>query len=270
MSHGNQGRRQSMIYPSWSVHDMQGKSMTTGINLLEMSNNLSIKRILAVLALLVLVWLFAFVTVCLAGFFLFTGTSVNTFINNLLGITDKTAWHLSRSAGTVAYLLLTGSTIWGLLQSSKIAKEVIPAGLAFAMHNILSWLALIFTGLHALVLLFDNFYSYTLSDLTIPFIGPYRPFGVGLGIIGFYLMLMVIISFQFRAQIGQKRWRTIHYLSFALYGLATVHGLAAGTDSSKLSMQFMYLGSGLLVFFLTNYRLLTKGLGAARPARTSR
>jgi len=177
---------------------------------------------------------------------------------------------LSRSAGTVAYLLLALSTIWGLLQSSKIAKEVIPAELAFTMHNILSWLAVGFTGFHALVLLFDNFYTYTLADLVIPFIGPYRPFWVGLGIIGFYMMLMVSISFYLRGQIGQKRWRTLHYLSFALYGLATIHGLAAGTDSSKLSMQLMYLGSGLVVFFLTSYRLLTKDTSPSKPARVRR
>ncbi|MGD8584318.1 MAG: ferric reductase-like transmembrane domain-containing protein [Chloroflexota bacterium] len=241
--------------------------MTTRTTMLGMSEDHPSRSILILLALLLLLGFFAFAIVGFAGLLLINGVSVSALISGLLAMTDKTAWHLSRSAGTVAYLLLSGSTVWGLLQSSKLAKEVIPAGLSYAMHNILSWLALIFTGLHALVLLFDNYYTYTLSDLTIPFIGPYRPIWVGLGIIGFYLMLMVIISFQVRTRIGQQRWRALHYFSFVVYALATVHGLAAGTDSSKLSMRLMYLGSGLLVFFLTNYRLLMRDMSASRSVR---
>jgi predicted ferric reductase len=191
------------------------------------------------------------------GWFLITGTPLAAQLGALLGITAKTPWYISRSAGTVAYLLLAGSTIWGLLLSTKIIKEMVPAALSLAMHNILSWLAVAFTGAHALALLFDNYFTYTLPDLTIPFIGPYQPGWVGLGIIDLYLMLLTTISFQFRKQIGQNRWRRLHYLTFAVFILATVHGLMAGTDSSKPGMQALYLGSGLAVFFLTNYRLLT-------------
>jgi DMSO/TMAO reductase YedYZ heme-binding membrane subunit len=193
-----------------------------------------------------------------SGLYLLTGLSIADLLGAVLGISGRTPWHLSRSAGTVAYLLLLGSTVWGLLLSSKIIKETVPAVLSLAMHNILSWLALAFTGLHTLVLLLDNYYTYTFSDLAIPFIGPYRPGWVGLGIIAFYIMALVTISFSFRKRMGQKRWRNLHYLSFAVFLLATAHGIGAGTDSSKMGMQFIYLGSGLLVFFLTNYRLLTR------------
>lgn len=204
-----------------------------------------------------------------AVWFLMTRTPLAALLSTFLGITAKTPWYFSRSAGTVAYLLLVGSTIWGLLLSTKIIKETVSAALALAMHNILSWLAVAFTGIHALALMFDNYFTYTLSDLTIPFIGPYRPGWVGLGIIGFYLMLLTSISFQFRKQIGQKRWRRLHYLTFAVFVLATVHGLAAGTDSSKPGMQVLYLGSGLMVFFLTNYRLLTGNAKRMRQNQAS-
>ena len=201
------------------------------------------------------------------GWFVFVATPLGAQLAAFLGITAKTAWHFSRSAGTVAYLLLAGSTIWGLLLSSKIIKEAVPAALALAMHNILSWLAIGFTGAHALALLFDTYFTYTLADLTIPFIGPYLPGWVGLGIISLYLMLLTTISFYFRKKIGQKRWRQLHYLTFAVYILATLHGAMAGTDSGNPGMQAIYWGSGLLVFFLTNYRMLT---GKAKPARQRR
>jgi DMSO/TMAO reductase YedYZ heme-binding membrane subunit len=180
-----------------------------------------------------------------------------SILNSFLSIGQNMPWHLSRSAGTVGYMLLVGSTVWGLLLSSKIVKKAVPAVLSLAMHNILSWLALAFTGLHALVLLFDSYYTYTISNLLVPFTGPYRPIWVGLGIIGFYLMALVTLSFQFRRRIGQENWRALHYLSFVVYALATIHGAASGTDGSKLGMQFMYVGSGLLVLILIGYRLWT-------------
>jgi len=201
--------------------------------------------------------------ILLATGWLLTSTPAGLALAQALAITEKTPWYFTRSAGTVAYLLLASSTIWGLLLSTKLLKEHIPAALSLAMHNILSWLAVVLTSLHALALLWDSYYSYSLADLTVPFIGPYKPGWVGLGIIGFYLMFLTSLSFNFRKQIGQKRWRQLHYLTFGVYLLATVHGVTAGTDSGNLGMQLLYWGSGLLVLFLTNFRLL---VGKGKPA----
>lgn len=181
-----------------------------------------------------------------------------------LNITNKTSWYFTRSSGTVAYLLMAGSTIWGLLLSTKIIKEGVPAVLSLAMHNILSWLAIVLGGLHALALLFDSYYTYTLAHITIPFIGPYRPGWVALGIISFYLMFITSISFNFRKQIGQKRWRKLHYTTFLAFLMVTIHGVMAGTDSGNTGMTLVYWGSGLLVLFLTNYRILATSKGRRR------
>lgn len=202
--------------------------------------------------------------ILLATGWLLTSTPAGLALAQALAITEKTPWYFTRSAGTVAYLLLASSTIWGLLLSTKLLKDHVPAVLALAMHNILSWLAVVLTSLHALALLWDSYYSYSLADLTVPFIGPYKPGWVGLGIIGFYLMFLTTLSFNFRKQIGQKRWRQLHYLTFGVYLLATVHGVTAGTDSGNVGMQVLYWGSGLLVLFLSNFRLLVgKGKTAA-------
>ena len=192
----------------------------------------------------------------LATGWLLTSTPAGQVLAQALALTEKTPWYFTRSAGTVAYLLLASSTIWGLLLSTKLLKDHVPAALSLAMHNILSWLAVVLTSLHALALLWDSYYSYSLADLTVPFIGPYKPGWVGLGIIGFYLMFLTSLSFNFRKQLGQKRWRQLHYLTFGVYLLATIHGVTAGTDTGNLGMQVLYWGSGLMVLFLTNDRLL--------------
>lgn len=169
---------------------------------------------------------------------------------------DKTVWYLVRSSGTVAYLLLSGATIWGLLLSSKIVQDIVPPALTLGLHNTLAWLSITLAALHAFVLLFERYDTYTITALLVPFIGPYRPAWVALGIIGFYLMLLTSASFSWRKWLGHKRWRALHALTFVAYILVTLHGLKAGSDSHKPGMQAMYLGSGMLVLFLTNYRLL--------------
>ena len=185
-----------------------------------------------------------------------------------LGVTSKTSWYFTRSAGTVAYLLLALSTVWGLLLSSKLIKETVPAVLSLAMHNVLAWGALGMTTLHIVALLFDSYYTYTLADLFIPFVGPYRPEWVGVGVIGFYLMIVTTMSYYWRKQLGQKRWRKLHYLTFIAFAAVTAHGVMAGTDSGSPRMQALFWGSGLLVLFLTNYRILA-GKGASRRRKTA-
>ncbi|MCA9872539.1 MAG: ferric reductase-like transmembrane domain-containing protein [Anaerolineales bacterium] len=234
-------------------------------------NNSILGRSAALLGSLLLGFIGGFILLG-SGWLLLTQTPLGTLLANTLGITAKTAWHVTRSTGMVAYLLLAASTIWGLLLSTKIIKDTVPPVLSLAMHNVLSWAAIGLVGVHMFALLFDSFYTYRLADLVIPFIGPYRPEWVGLGIIGMYLMLLTSLSFNWRKQLGQKWWRRLHYFTFIAFIMVTVHGVMAGTDSSSLGMKTLYWGSGLLVLLLTNYRLLTAGHNgrsshSSRPTR---
>lgn len=176
-------------------------------------------------------------------------------VQNALWASEKASWYLTRSSGTIAYILLSASTIWGLLLSTKLIKSWVPAPVALAMHDILSWVAVGLASFHALLLLFDRYYSYTLANLLVPFTGPYEPFWVGIGIIAFYLMFLLSASFYLRQRIGAKRWRQLHYVTFAAYFMVTLHGWQSGTDSNAFG--WLYGGSLLLVGFLTFYRIFT-------------
>ena len=195
-------------------------------------------------------------------------TPLGQIISVLMG--DKWAWHLSRSTSVVGYLLLTGSVAWGLILSTRISKEVTPPPMALAIHRFVSWMALGFGGLHGFLLLFDGFYKFSLFNLLIPFTGPYMPGAVGLGVIGMYIMWLTSASFAWKSWLGQKNWKRLHMLTFPAYGLVTLHGILAGTDSSGAGMQLVYLGSVVTVLFLTNYRLIvgrTTDKKKARPKK---
>lgn len=181
--------------------------------------------------------------------------------DSTLWASEKLAWYLTRSSGAVAYIVLSASTIWGLLLSTRVVKEWVPGAVALTMHETLSWLAAGLAAFHALVLLFDRYYTYTLGDLLIPFTGPYAPLWVGLGTLAFYLMLLLSVTFYARQWIGARRWRQLHYLTFGVYILVTLHGWLAGTDSATFG--WLYGASAFIVIFLTIYRVIAT-IGSAQ------
>ena len=170
----------------------------------------------------------------------------------------KAYWYMARSGGVVAYLLLWGSVIWGLIISIKITDKWMPAPLAYGLHEFMSLMTIFFSVMHAVVLLGDRYIDFQLIHLTVPFTAPYQPFWTGLGTISLYLIAIVTASFYLRKRLGPKTWRKLHYLTFGLYGLVLLHGLMAGTDTGLGPMKLMYLLTGAIVLFLTYYRLLTK------------
>lgn len=165
-------------------------------------------------------------------------------------------WYITRASGLTGYFLLWLSTAWGLAVSSKIFDQLLHRTFTYDYHQFLSLLAIGFAVLHILVLLLDRYLPYTLVQAFIPFMSPYRPIWVGIGVIGFYLILLVTVTFYLRARIGQKAFRSIHLLSFAAYLGVTAHGFFAGTDSSLLSTQVLYGGTLLVIVFLTTYWLI--------------
>ncbi len=164
-------------------------------------------------------------------------------------------WYLSRSAGLVAYALLWGSVVWGLLLSARPGGRLRPPAL-FDAHQFLSNTALGFAFFHALVLIGDRYASFPLSAILAPFAGSYKPALVALGQIALWLSLFLSLSFIVRRQIGQKVWRAFHYVSFLAYWMALLHSVAMGSDTNLPWVKWMYIGSGAAVAILTAYRVL--------------
>lgn len=168
---------------------------------------------------------------------------------------SQLTWHLIRSAGILSYVLLTVSMLWGLAVSSRAVNDWSPGVLTMLMHGTISWLALVLAIAHALLLMVDKYFAYTLADILVPFIGPYRPLAVGLGTLGLWIMLAVSASFWIKDRMGHRNWWWLHLTSYVTFGLATAHGLLAGTDSERLGIRILLLLGVLAVSGLTAYRV---------------
>jgi thiamine biosynthesis lipoprotein len=164
-------------------------------------------------------------------------------------------WLVSRSAGLTAYFALTLEVLFGLLVSTGAADALFPRARALEVHQWLSSASLALVLMHALALLGDGFAGLDAIDLAVPFAASLSRFATGLGVISAYLMLMLHVSFAWRGKLGARTWRRLHYVSFALYLGATIHGLVAGTDASSAFAQALYTLSLVSVLSLLLVRI---------------
>jgi predicted ferric reductase len=176
---------------------------------------------------------------------------------SLSGESPKVYWYLSRATAFVSLTILWISMALGLGITNRMARLWPGAPAAFAVHEYVSLLGLAFALFHALILLGDHYINFTVAQIFMPFSTlDYRPTWVGIGQVAFYIWLFVALSFYIRSIIGQKTWRAIHYLSFAMYIMGLLHGLFSGTDSTASWAQSYYWISGGSLLFLLMHRIV--------------
>jgi sulfoxide reductase heme-binding subunit YedZ len=167
---------------------------------------------------------------------------------------DPTFWILARAGGLTAYVLLTLSVLAGLVLKSRPFGARVRAAAVADTHRSLALLALGFTALHGLTLVLDSTVRITPLALVVPGLTSYRPVATALGVVAAELMILVYASFSFRRRLGARNWRRLHWATYAVFALATAHGLAAGTDSGRTVGLALYLGAVGAVATATAWR----------------
>ena len=151
-------------------------------------------------------------------------------------------WYLTRSTGAVALVLLTLALVLGVLDVRRFSTERWPRFVVDSLHRNASLLALAFLGLHILTAVLDSFAPISLANAVIPFTGSYRPLWLGLGALSFDLMLAVIATSLLRRSIGHSTWRAVHWLTYASWPLALLHGFGTGSDVKSTWMLALSVG----------------------------
>jgi methionine sulfoxide reductase heme-binding subunit len=173
-------------------------------------------------------------------------------------------WVTSRAAGTAALVLASLAVGVGLLSStsSPIGRRLADAK---SLHEALSLATLAALAVHGLSLLGDSFIGFTPAEIAVPFASSYQPFWTGLGIIGFWGLATLGLSYYQRARIGVARWRKIHRLTALFWLLGLVHSIGIGTDRGSLWFLVMIgVTAGPAVILL-----LARWLPEDRPERVN-
>ena len=174
---------------------------------------------------------------------------------NLYAPGTPVEWIVARAAGLVAFALLTLAVTLGLLMSTRLLPPRRQKAL-LGWHETLIWAGLGMLVLHGGALVLDPVMRFSLPAVLVPGVAPWRPLTVAAGIVTGWLMLLLAISFHVRSRIGPRRWRLLHYTSFAAFSIGLWHALTAGSDliDTRGLLFAVLLGAGIV--WLTFARIL--------------
>jgi len=139
-------------------------------------------------------------------------------------------WYATRGAGMVSLLLLTAVTVLGVLSVARFEAAGWPRFVTTGFHRNLSLLAIGFLSLHIVTAVVDPYTNLGWAAAVVPFASNYRTFWLGLGTVAFELLLAVLLTSLLRGFIGRRAWRAVHWLGYAAWPIAVVHGFGTGTD----------------------------------------
>lgn len=163
-------------------------------------------------------------------------------------------WYAARAAGIAAYVVLTIVVTLGLTMSSKSALKRWPKFALEDVHRFGGLLVGTFVGIHVLTIAIDSYLPFSLGQLVVPLAGSYRPVWTGLGIAAAELLLSLALANRYRRALSYRFWRRAHYLNFAVWAFATLHGLGSGTDRNAPWLLALYAVAGADVVGLVLWR----------------
>ena len=170
-------------------------------------------------------------------------------------MTGTFPWYVARAAGIVSWTLLAAATLWGLaLSTHALGKRPRPNWL-LDLHRWLGGLAVVFTGVHVVALLTDTYVHFGVASVLVPFASAWHPAAVAWGVVALYLLVAVELTSLARAHLPKIVWRRVHFASFALFVMATIHGLTAGTDTKSAMARVVVMVVGSVFVGLTAVRI---------------
>jgi sulfoxide reductase heme-binding subunit YedZ len=140
-------------------------------------------------------------------------------------------WITSRAAGIAALLLSSLAVCMGLLMGGRLSKR--RTGELRVTHEALSLATLAAIAVHGLTLIGDSYLHPSLADVSIPFVSSYETLWTSAGIVAFWALALLGLSYYLRARIGVQRWRKLHRLTALAWALGIAHSLGEGTDAGQ-------------------------------------
>lgn len=139
-------------------------------------------------------------------------------------------WYLNRSTGLVILVLLTVSTVLGVLSVGGRPGRGVPRFVTQALHRNLALLSVLVLGVHVSSAVVDSYVDIRWWQAFVPIGATYQPLWLGLGTLALDLIVVVVATSLLRSRLGHRAWRGLHLLSWAAWVLAVVHGVGIGTD----------------------------------------
>jgi sulfoxide reductase heme-binding subunit YedZ len=183
-------------------------------------------------------------------------------------VTPHLLWITSRAGGPAARRLSSITVCVGLsIGSRTLAPRKSDLRIA---HEALSLATIVTLLVHVLALLGDGFLHPSIAELTLPFVSGYETLWTTIGIVAFWAMLALGLSYYARARIGAQRWRVLHRFTALAWLLGLAHSLGEGTDAGQLWFLAMVAIVALPALVLLSSRWLKRSSGPSMQAAAPR
>jgi hypothetical protein len=168
-------------------------------------------------------------------------------------------WYATRGTGAVALVLLTASVALGIGEVRAWRPAGAPRFAIAALHRTLSLLAVALLAVHVATTLLDPFPHIGALNALVPFQTTYRPLWMGLGTVASDLLVALVLTSLARRRLGYRAWHGVHWLAYACWPVALVHGIGAGSDTRTTWMLVLTLACVGVVGLALAARLAAPG-----------
>lgn len=107
------------------------------------------------------------------------------------------------------------------------------------IHNVTGWTALVVSLIHPVLLLLPSRVQFAVLDLFYPVNAPKQPWINTLGALAVYLLIVVLVTSYYRFDLGRRRWKMLHFTTYALFPLYAIHSIF--TDPALRDRSIDYL-----------------------------
>lgn len=184
------------------------------------------------------------------------------------GINSSTAlWYTSRATGVVALLLLTAVMLLGLLVTRQGRLPGLPRFAVGGLHRNLSLLATAFVAVHVLTAVTDGYVSIPVTAVVVPLASSYERFWLGLGAVGFDLMLAAIVTSLLRRRLSRRAWRAVHLTAYASWPVAWLHSVYSSGDLQRGPLLGLAVACALAVVTAALWRVSAAARDVPRAER---
>jgi sulfoxide reductase heme-binding subunit YedZ len=157
-------------------------------------------------------------------------------------------WYAARAAAMSAFAVLSVSLLTGMALRTALFAGVARNRAVLGLHTFMSWFWVPLVAVHVVCIVLDSTSQVGWFDVLVPFQVGYARTAIGLGTIGFLLLVLVGLTSAVRRRMSPPVWRWIHRLSYPMFVLFLVHAQLAGSDFSRTPISVLgWATLGMLV-----------------------
>ena len=145
-------------------------------------------------------------------------------------MSSSVLWYATRATGLMTLVLLTATTVLGILTANRTTSPRWPGFALQDLHRRLSVITMAFLACHILTSVVDTYVHIGWTAIVVPFASSYKRLWVAFGSIGVDLLLAVAVTSFLRHKIRASTWRAVHWLAYLSWPVALSHSFGMGTD----------------------------------------